>query len=210
MTGPDSGALWREVALRNHGEGYARRYAEAFDGLAASGKDVHGEVDLVVALAGSGASVLDAGCGTGRVAARLADLGHDVAGVDVDPAMVEVARDRRPDVVWHVADLAALDLGRTFDVVVSAGNVIPFVPLADLPAAARGLARHAAPGGLVVCGFGLDAAHLPAGAPVVPLAAYDEAMAGAGLSLEARYAGWDQAGYDGGAYAVSVHRRNAT
>ena len=147
-----------------------------FDGLAAQGKDVHGEVDLVVALAGSRASVLDAGCGTGRVAARLADLGHDVVGVDVDPAMVEVARERRPDLTWHVADLATLDLGRTFDVVVSAGNVIPFVPLADLPAAAAGLARHAVAGGLVVCGFGLDPEHLPAGAPVVPLTAYDEAM----------------------------------
>ena len=27
----DSGGLWRSVALRNHGEGYARRYAEVFD-----------------------------------------------------------------------------------------------------------------------------------------------------------------------------------
>lgn len=210
MTVPDSGAQWREVALNNHGEDYAHRYAQTFDDLAAQGKDVHGEVELVVALAGAGASVLDAGCGTGRVAARLADLGHDVAGVDVDPAMVAVARERRPDLSWHEADLASLDLGRTFDVVVSAGNVIPFVPLAELPAAARGLAEHAVTGGLVICGFGLSAEHLPAGAPVVPLTAYDAAMAAAGLELRARYAGWDRAPYAGGGYAVSVHHRPKT
>jgi SAM-dependent methyltransferase len=207
----DSGALWREVAQRNHGDGYASRYAEVFDDLVAKGNDVHGEVDLVVAMGGTSVSVLDAGCGTGRVAARLADLGHDVVGVDVDPAMVEVARDRRPDLTWHVADLARLDLGRTFDVVVSAGNVIPFIPLADLPEMARALARHTAPGGLVLCGFGLSAAHLPTGAPVVPLAAYDEAMEGADLVLESRHAGWDRATYvDDGGYAVSVHRRTTT
>lgn len=205
-----SGELWREVALRNHGEGYAARYAAVFDDLAAQGRDVHGEVDLLVALAGEDASALDAGCGTGRIAARLADLGHDVVGVDVDPDMVEVARARRPDLTWHVADLADLDLGRVFDVVVSAGNVIPFVPLSDLPAAARGLARHVAPGGWLVCGFGLDTEHLPAGAPVVPLAAYDEAVEAAGLVLVDRWAGWDRAAYDAGGYAVSVHRHRAT
>jgi hypothetical protein len=57
-----------------------------------------------------------------------------------------------------------------------------------------------------VTGFGLDPAHLPPGGPVVPLEAYDDACAAAGLSLEARCDGWDSSPWTGGGYHVSVHR----
>jgi hypothetical protein len=67
------------------------------------------------------------------------------------------------------------------------------------------LARVLAPSGLLVCGFGLDAAHLPPGCPVTPLTAYDRACEAAGLALVRRLAAWDGAPYDGGGYAVSVH-----
>lgn len=206
--GPDPAATWREVATRTNGPDYAQRYARTFDDLAASGKDVHGEARFVAGLVPPGARVLDAGCGTGRVAARLAELGYEVVGVDVDAAMVDVARERHPELTWQVADLADLDLARTFDLVVSAGNVIPFIPVPSLPSVARSIARHLGPGGLVVCGFGLAPAHLPQGAPIVPLTAYDEAWSGAGLEPVARYAGWDSEPYAGGGYAVSVHRRS--
>ena len=209
MTGEDRAALWRATALRQGGSDYARRYAERFAELAASGDDVHGEATLVTGLLRPGARVLDAGCGTGRVAARLADLGHEVVGADVDPAMVAVAREERPELTWVVADLAALALPTRFDAAVMAGNVVPFVtaPLPDLLAS---LGRHLEPGGLLVCGYGLDRAHLPSGARVVPLTAYDDAAAAAGLRLVDRFAGWDGAAYDGGGYAVTLHRRPAT
>ena len=59
----------------------------------------------------------------------------------------------------------------------------------------------------MVCGFGLDAAHLPAGCPVTPLADFDAAMTAAGLEPEARFAGWDRAPFaPGGGYVVAVHR----
>src|ERR1700732_4830520 len=61
-----------------HGGDYQRR----FDELASSGVDVHGEATFVVRRAP--ASVLDAGCGTGRVAIELARRGITVVGVDVD------------------------------------------------------------------------------------------------------------------------------
>ena len=93
--------------------------------MAAAGEAVHGEADFVAAL--GPATVLDAGCGTGRVGIELARRGIDVVGVDVDPDMLERARRRSADVTWVLADLATLDLGRTFDVVVLAGNVLPFV-----------------------------------------------------------------------------------
>ena len=59
-------------------------------------------------------SVLDAGCGTGRVAIELSRRGHDVVGVDVDEAMLEAARAKAPDLTWVQGDLAdpGLDLGR--------------------------------------------------------------------------------------------------
>lgn len=54
--------------------------------MAATGADVHGEATFVRAYAP--ASVLDAGCGTGRVAIELARHGIEVVGVDVDAAAV--------------------------------------------------------------------------------------------------------------------------
>jgi len=77
------------------------------------GTGAHGEADLIASLGGR--AVLDAGCGTGRVAIELARRGFDVAGVDLDDDMIEVARRHAPEVPWFVADLARFDLGRTFD-----------------------------------------------------------------------------------------------
>ena len=108
--------------------------------MAAAGEAVHGEADFVAGL--EPASVLDAGCGTGRVAIELARRGIEVVGVDADPDMLERARRRAPELAWVEADLATLDLGRTFDVVVLAGNVLPFVEPADRAAAVAGCARH--------------------------------------------------------------------
>jgi SAM-dependent methyltransferase len=198
--------VWREVATRG-GEGYARRFVERFAELAAAGNDIHGEAAYVAGLLAPGARVLDAGCGTGRVGARLADLGFDVVGVDVDEAMLEMARELRPDLPWVASDLATLDLPEErFDAVVLAGNVVPFLELDALPAVADRLAAHLVPGGLVVSGFGVEAARLPAGAPLVPLDAWDAAMVGAGFTLTTRHSGWDARPYAEDGYAVSVHR----
>jgi SAM-dependent methyltransferase len=207
VAGP--GEVWREVVRRTQGEDYAHRFAEHFARLAEAGEDVHGEAAFVARTLMPGSSVLDAGCGTGRVASRLADLGFDVVGADVDPEMVAVARAQRPELTWVVADLAALDLDRRFDLVVLAGNVVPFIDPEALPATVGRLAEHLAPDGRVLCGFGLDAEHLPPGGPVVPLASYDEACSEAGLELVARHSAWDGSPYDGGGYAVSVHARRA-
>ncbi|HEY4947146.1 MAG TPA: class I SAM-dependent methyltransferase, partial [Acidimicrobiales bacterium] len=94
------------------GEGYQQR----FDALAASGVDVHGEAEFVDRLHPS--SVLDAGCGTGRVARELARRGIEVVGVDIDPSMIATARRSAPGLHWLIDDLTRLDLHRRFDVVV--------------------------------------------------------------------------------------------
>ena len=95
--------------------------------MAARGDDVHGEATFVAGLVDPPARVLDAGCGTGRVAIRLAELGYDVVGVDVDASMLLQAREEAPELDWRVADLAVLDTGQLFDVVLVAGNTIPLL-----------------------------------------------------------------------------------
>src|ERR1700682_2952550 len=70
-------------------------YDERWDSLAASGVDVHGEAGLGDPLLRSpGSGVLDAGCGTGRVAIELARRGYATVGVDVDRDLLARARDK--------------------------------------------------------------------------------------------------------------------
>jgi len=178
--------------------GRSRTYDERWEELAAAGRPVHGEVDFVERLRPR--SVLDAGCGTGRVAVELAARGADVVGVDVDPSMLDVARGKRPDLTWVLGDLASVDLGRIFDVVVLAGNVMIFLAPGSEAAVVANLARHVAPGGAVVAGFSLEPGRLD-------VSAYDTVAASAGLSLVERWATWDRDPFAGGNYAVSVHRR---
>jgi SAM-dependent methyltransferase len=181
--------------------GYARgdAYDRRFEQLAAAGEDVHGEAAFVAGFAPS--TVLDAGCGTGRVAIELARRGIAVVGVDADRLMIGAARRKAPGLEWLLGDLAVLDLGRQFDVAVMAGNVMLFVRPGTEAAVVAHVAAHLVPGGRLVAGFSLD----PRG---LDLARYDEMARSAGLVLEERWATWSKEAFvPGGAYAVSVHRR---
>jgi threonine dehydrogenase-like Zn-dependent dehydrogenase len=100
-------------------------YQQRFDALAAQGTDVHGEATFVHALAPT--TVLDAGCGTGRVAVELARRGVRVVGVDGDDSMIATARRLAPDLEWVHHDLTTFDLGRRFDVVIECTGVGPLV-----------------------------------------------------------------------------------
>jgi SAM-dependent methyltransferase len=147
--------------------------------------------------------VLDAGSGTGRVALELHRRGRSVVGLDVDPAMLEVARDKGPGVPWILGDLAdpALDVGRTFDLVVMAGNVLIFVEPGSEGRVLTNAARWLAPGGRLITGYSLQ----PGG---FGPAAHDRLAAAAGLSLEDRWSTWDRLPFTQAEdYAVSVHRK---
>jgi SAM-dependent methyltransferase len=187
--------------------GRASTYDDAWAELAAKGENVHGEADLVEWLCrtdpGLRTSVLDAGCGTGRVAAELARRGLDTVGVDLDPAMLERARSRAPELEWVLGDIAEVDLGRRFDVVVMAGNVMIFLEPGTEDRVVANLARHLSPGGVLVAGFELQPGRLD-------LATYDAPAAAAGLTLSARWATWDRQAFTGGTYAVSAHEPVAT
>jgi predicted TPR repeat methyltransferase len=205
MTEMEPRTRWSEVS---GGPGAATAYQQRFDDLAAKGLDIHGEAAFVTSLMSPPVRVLDAGCGTGRVAIQLTALGYHCTGVDADAAMIEVAQERDPSTTWVRQDLSRLQLrAQAFEIAVLAGNVIPLLAPGTLLSTVERIAAHLQPGGLLVAGFGLDAAHLPQGCPVTPLVDYDRACEVTGLSFVRRYATWDrQAWHSGGGYAVSVHR----
>jgi SAM-dependent methyltransferase len=183
------------VPLR--GDEYDARFAR----FEAEGRYLHGEADLVAELAGDPpALVLDAGCGTGRVAIELARRGYDVVGIDTEAAMLDTARAKAPDLEWMLADLSSAALPESrFDLVVAAGNVMIFLELGTEAAVMSNLARTVTPGGLVVAGFQVGRQ--------LTLERYDALCAATGLTLVNRWATWEQAPYTGGDYAVSVHQR---
>jgi hypothetical protein len=118
--------------------------------------------------------------------------------VDVDHQMLEAARAKAPGLAWLEEDLARLHLGPAFALAVAAGNVMIFVERQHLGAVVACLAGALVPGGVLVAGFQLDGR--------VALDDYDALCADAGLEPWARYATWARDPFDGGPYAVSVHR----
>jgi len=176
------------------------QYQQRFDELAESGVDVHGEASFVAGLHPE--TVLDAGCGTGRVAIELARRGIAVVGVDADASMIAAARRRAPQLTWVAADLTSptFDLDERFDVVVMAGNVPLFTPEGTQAALVAGCTRHVRGGGFLVAGFQLDRGYA--------LDAYDADCAGEGFFVVERWSTWSGDPFEpGGDYAVSVHRR---
>ena len=197
---------WERIAREGAGDDYAVRYAERFRAMAARGEDIHGEAAFVADLIPAPARILDAGCGTGRVAVRLHELGYDVVGVDVDAAMLGQARAVAPELDWRHGDLASFDLAETFDVVLVAGNTIPLLEPGTLLNACERLVAHLAPGGVLVCGFGIDADHLPGDCPVTPLADVDTAFSVLGLEAVVRYGTWEHHAFDPAeGYAVTLY-----
>lgn len=75
---------------------------------------------LDAAAAGSGQRVLDAACGPGYAAARAADRGACVVGLDAGEAMVTRARARYPRVAFCNGDVEALPFpDGSFDAVIA-------------------------------------------------------------------------------------------
>ncbi len=180
-------------------------YDARWERLAASGASVHGEADLLESLLREygGTRVLDAGCGTGRVAIELAARGFDVVGLDADPAMLTAARSKAPALRWIEADLVgtAAHLDETFDLVALAGNVMIFLQRGTEQTVVTQLAARLRPGGLMVAGFQLQPGRLT-------LERYDEIASAAGLELADRWSTWDRKPFAGGDYAVTTHVRS--
>ncbi|HKM43085.1 MAG TPA: class I SAM-dependent methyltransferase [Limnochordia bacterium] len=76
--------------------------------------------------------ILDLGCGTGNLTIPLSRRGYTVMGVDLSPAMIEVARkkaeDSRLDISFSVGDMRTFSLpGQVFDTVISGCDVVNYL-----------------------------------------------------------------------------------
>jgi SAM-dependent methyltransferase len=95
-------------------------------------------------------SLLDVGCGTGAHLVPLQGV-YECAGVDYSEAMLEIAREKLPQIPFTAGDMRTFDLGRPFDIVTCLFSAIGYMKTVDdLNAAVANMARHVAPGGLLV------------------------------------------------------------
>ncbi|WBC15537.1 class I SAM-dependent methyltransferase [Micromonospora sp. WMMA1998] len=126
---------------------------------------------------GSG-PVADMGCGPGRITAHLHGLGLDAFGVDLSPAMIEVARRDHPGLRFEVGSMTRLDLADASLTGLLAWFSLIHVPDEEVPGVLAGFHRALRPGGVVLLGF----------------------FAGEGSRLKTQ-------GYGGHPMRVHVHRR---
>lgn len=132
-------------------------YDRRWESMAAKGKPIHGEVDFIERLLpGRHLNILDAGCGTGRLAVEAVRRGHRATGVDLDPDMIERARSKESRIDWICADLASVRVADVFDVVVMAGNIPLFCAPGSQAAIIANLVAHLAPDGVLICGFSIE------------------------------------------------------
>lgn len=195
---------WEEwIAVEDRWEVYSTRFAGYF----ADGADMDGEARFVDVLLGRGSTVLDAGCGPGRVTAALTARGHAAIGVDRDAGLVADGHGRYPGLPLHVRDLLAVDhawlvsqdLPTEFDAIVCPGNVMVFLAPSTERAVLLQLAALLRPGGRAVFGFATDREYTVDG--------LDADAAAVGWTLEHRFASWHLAPFTPDAdWAVSVYR----
>jgi SAM-dependent methyltransferase len=159
-----------------------------YDVVTAADARLAGDVEVYAALAPAGGAVLELGTGSGRIAFALAERGLAVTGIDLSAAMLARAQARlkiatpevRARLAFRLGDMTALDLKRTFDLV-----LCPYFTLAHVPAGAAWrntfavMARHLVPGG--ACAVHLPLAEMMTGpAPPPQAIVLDEALPGGG------------------------------
>lgn len=115
--------------------------AELYD--IAFGWDVSEEVDWLFERLGRPGTVLEPGCGSGRMLAEFARRGVEVAGFDLSPPMIALARERLGAAAdLSVADMTDFDLGRVFDGAISPINTLLHLTAEQFQAHLRCMARH--------------------------------------------------------------------
>lgn len=109
------------------------------------------EVKALIEKRNAGArTLLDVACGTGLHLQHLAGA-FDVEGIDLDAGLLEIARERIPNVPLHEGDMRSFDLGRSFDAVTCLFSSIGYVGGSDeLAMTFERFAHHLNPGGVVV------------------------------------------------------------
>jgi ubiquinone/menaquinone biosynthesis C-methylase UbiE len=95
-------------------------------------------------------TLLDVGCGTGQHLENLSRT-FEAEGLDLNPELLRIARERCPGVRFHQADMATFALPRRFDVIACLFSAIGYVrTLENMRSTIATFARHLSPGGLVL------------------------------------------------------------
>jgi SAM-dependent methyltransferase len=180
------------------------KYDQRWDAMAARGDSIHGEADFVERLIGERkVRLLDAGCGTGRLAIEMVKRGHHAIGADLDPDMINRAALKAPHIDWHVADLSELSLDSKFDVIVMAGNIPLFCAPSSQAAIIQSLADHLDQGGYLISGFSLETRP-----DAYVRNDYQRDALAAGLTEVAVYSTWDESpSTHADAYTVMLHQK---
>jgi SAM-dependent methyltransferase len=97
-------------------------------------------------------TVLDLGCGAGRLALHLARLGHEVVGIDTDPQLVDTlnsrARQEGLPAVAKQGDAATLSLDRRFALIIAGMQFANLLPEAARRSCLASIRAHLAPGAI--------------------------------------------------------------
>ncbi|WP_026818266.1 class I SAM-dependent methyltransferase [Arthrobacter castelli] len=195
---------------RSDNEGMRDQYDQRFRQLHAEGTDIAGEARFIDALLDRNSTVLDAGCGSGRLTAELNLRGHHCVGVDKDADLLRTARDLHgPGHDFVQADL--LDLApqwmeaggcpARYDLIAAIGNVMVFLAPGSERQVLRNFASLLAAGGRLVTGF--------AAGHEYSVEQFDADAAAAGFALQHRFGTWQLGPYgrDSG-WATSVLARS--
>jgi SAM-dependent methyltransferase len=147
-------------------DGWLNDIRVSYDEVAASYADqlrdaLDGEPYLRAALAlfaelirdSGGGPVADLGCGPGHITAHLQQLGISASGIDLSPAMIDVARHSYPSLRFETGSMTDLRLADA-----SVAGLLSFwslvhTPDDELPAIFAHFRRVLRPGGLLLLGF---------------------------------------------------------
>lgn len=135
---------------------YSSEHAELYDEIfRGRGKDFAGEAARVAELVRErnpgASSLLDVACGTGAHLEAFQDLFDRVEGVELAPAMLDVAQKRLPDAELHLGDMRELRLPDRFDAITCLGNSVACVDSSEeMAESVSRMAAHLNPGGVLV------------------------------------------------------------
>ncbi|WP_231928225.1 class I SAM-dependent methyltransferase [Devriesea agamarum] len=195
---------WERMTRQN--PAHSTWYIQRFRDMRERGDDLDGEARCADAMVPRGSRILDAGCGPGRVSIALADRGHTVTGIDIDPVLIQEAqRDAasrclgQPEFI--VGDICTMSPqtvpGYPFDLIVCAGNVMTFLAEGTQRDALAAMCAVLAPDGRAVVGFGTGRGY--------PADAFFVDIEDAGLRVENCFSTWDlRPWHDGGNFIVAV------
>lgn len=185
------------------------QFEDRFRQMHTEGEDTAGEARFIDALLNRGSTVLDAGCGTGRLTSELNLRGHHCIGVDKDAQLLQAAKGMHgPGHDFLEADLVAVTpdwlasggCPRSYDLIAAIGNVMVFLAPGSEAQVLRNFAALLKDDGVLVTGFATDRDY--------PLERFDADAAAAGFVVQHRFGTWQLAAHDDDAdWATTVLRR---